>query len=258
MVRKECLQPALLIHQNDKMKYRVARISKGNGKFREIYIASKEDNARLRDLIPELEDILAKSDDYKANYAFQSGKNCALNAVQHIGYKYTLSMDLENYFDSISPGHVEKLIPHSIVKQCFIDGNPKQGLPTSPIISVIAFLSCDRQIIEALNKLSIDAVYTRYADDLVFSFDNPKNEGRIRFIVRQIVEKDGFKINDKKTKLQDAKNGRIIITGIAVDKRGLHATRRTKKKMRAAIHQKNESSLSGLSEWSKCKLPADF
>lgn len=237
------------------MEYRVARIPKGKGKFRYIHIASEKDNLQLRSLIPELERILEESDSCKVNYAFQRDKNCALNALQHIGYRYTLSMDLENFFDSISPEHVADLIPDLIIRQCFVDGNPKQGLPTSPIITTIAFFHCDQKIIETLNKLNISAVYTRYADDLIFSFNDSKVEGKIRFIVKQIVERNGFKVNEKKTKLQDSKNGRVIITGIAVDNRGLYATRRTKKKIRAAIHQNNENSLIGLNEWSKCKLP---
>ena len=167
-------------------------------------------------------------------------------------------MDLENFFDSITPGHVEGIIPEPIINQCFIDGNPKQGLPTSPIISIIAFLSCDKNIVETLNKLNINALYTRYADDLIFSFNDQKDEGKIRFIVKQIVEKHGFCINERKTQLQNSKNGRIIITGLAVDNKGIYATRRTKKKIRAAVHQNNESSLVGLIEWSKCKLPSAF
>lgn len=238
------------------MKYKVARIPKGNGKFRYIYIASEKDKLQLRSLIPELEGILEKSDSCKVNYAFQKNKNCVLNALQHIGYKFTLSMDIENFFDSISSAHVSGVIPELIIKQCFVDGSPKQGLPTSPIISTIAFLSCDTKIVETLNNLNINTVYTRYADDLIFSFNDSKDEGKIRFVVKQIVEKNGFKINENKTKLQDSRNGRVIITGIAVDSKGLYATRRTKKKIRAATHQKNEKSLIGLSEWSKCKLPS--
>ena len=106
-----------------------------------------------------------------------------------------------------------------------------------------------------LNKLDISAVYTRYADDLVFSFNERRYAGQICTIVRQIVENQGFKINERKTTLQDAKNGRVIVTGIAIDPKGLYPTRRTKKKIRAAIHQENSSSLRGLLDWSKCKLP---
>lgn len=126
------------------------------------------------------------------------------------------------------------------------------------MIATIAFLPCDRRIVELLGKLDIRAVYTRYADDLAFSFDDRRQAGRIGVIVRQIVEKHGFKINDRKTKLQDAKNGRTVITGLAIDSRGIYPTRRTRKKIRAAIHQQNIQSLRGLVEWSKCKLPASI
>lgn len=237
------------------MQYRTARIPKGRGKFREVIIPSKEDRARLRSLLPELERILDKLDGPSANFAFQRNKNCALKAFQHIGYRYTLSIDLEDFFDSINTEHVSGMIPARILEQCMVDGRARQGLPTSPIISTIAFLPLDGRILDALHSLRLEAVYTRYADDLVFSFDDRRISGAIKTIVRQIVTDAGFRINERKTRLQDSQNGRIVITGIGVDKDGLHATRRTKKRMRAAQHQNNHSSLSGLAEWAKCKVP---
>jgi len=190
------------------------------------------------------------------NYAFQKGKNCALNAIQHIGYRHTLSFDLKDFFNSVSPAHVLNAIPGWLIKECFVDGAPKQGLPTSPLIATIAFLHYDALLLEHLRRLRVEAVYTRYADDLVFSFDDARHAGKIRTVVRQVVERGGFKLNERKTKLQNATSGRIIVNGIAIDETGLHATRRTKKKIRAALHQKNASSAAGLIEWSKCKLPA--
>lgn len=238
------------------LAYKVARVPKGNGKYRELYILSREDRKRLRSLLPRLEAILQLNDDCGANYAFERGKNCVLNAFQHIGHRFTLSMDLENFFDSVSGHHVADVIPDDIIEQCFIEGSPKQGLPTSPLIATIAFLPCDRDVLVKLKKLGIAATYTRYADDLVFSFDDKKSAGKIKFIVRQVVEKHGFRLNDRKTTLQDARNGRVIINGLAVDVNGIHPTRATRKKIRAAAHQNNATSLAGLQEWAKCKLPS--
>lgn len=236
-------------------QYRIASIPKGNGKFREIYIASPNYNKRLRDLLPRLESIAASSDLCKANYAFEKGKNCALNALQHIGYRYTLSMDLENFFDSVTPNHVKGLLCDSLLEQCFIDGHPRQGLPTSPLIATIAFFACDAKIKSLCAKLGIQAIYTRYADDLVFSFNDRSASGKIQFIVRQTIARFGFTLNSRKTKLQDAKNGSRIVTGLAIDQNGIHATRRTRRKIRAAMHQQNSRNLLGLEEWAKCKLP---
>lgn len=237
------------------LKFRIARIPKGGGNFREIYIASPEGNRKLRALLPELESVLANVDECRANYAFEKGKNCALNALQHIGYRYTLSMDLEDYFNSVSAKHITDLIPSHITEQCLVHGHPKQGLPTSPLVATIAFTRCDKRLVNLLKKLGICAVYTRYADDLVFSFDNRKDAGKIRVIVRQAIDSFGFKVNERKTRLQDARNGRRIITGVAVDDAGIHPTRRTRRKIRAAIHQGNSEAVRGLEEWSKCKLP---
>ncbi|WP_083903026.1 reverse transcriptase family protein [Azoarcus sp. KH32C] len=240
------------------MLYTVSRIPKGRGKFREIYIPSSEYRLELRSMLPVLDEILSRLDIYKFNYAFQKNRNCALNALQHIGYKCTLSMDLEGFFDSITPAHLSGLVPDNIIERCFINGHPRQGLPTSPAISNIAFLECDKQIILALQKLSIKIAYTRYADDLTVSFDDKKDSGKIKCILQQAAERCGFKINHQKTKLQESTNGRVVITGIAVDRNGLHATRRTKKNLRAAIHQQNKASVNGLTEWSRCKLPNDY
>lgn len=237
------------------LSYRVVRTPKASGGSRQIYIASPEDNKFLRSYLPVLESILVESDTYSVNHAFEKNKNCALNAFKHIGCRYVLSLDLEDFFDSVHPVHVSGIIPEHIIEQCFIEGSPRQGLPTSPLIATIAFLKCDEKIVQMLGKFGIPATYTRYADDLIFSFNERRHAGQIAVIVRQTVEQYGFKINKTKTRLQDAKNGRVIITGIAVDSNGLHPTRRIKKKIRAAIHQENVGSASGLLEWSKCKLP---
>lgn len=235
--------------------YRISRIDKGNGKFRQIYIPSEEYKAELRALIPELERILEKLDIHKLNYAFQKGRNCVLNALQHTGYGYTLSMDIEDFFNNIGARHLAGLITSEHMDRCLIDGNPKQGLPTSPLIATIAFLRCDSEIHHALSKLNIKFSYTRYADDLTVSFDDFHHATAISFIIKQAVARHGFQINPTKTRIQRSKNGRRVITGIALSNEGPCATRRTKRKLRAAQHQGNTASARGLREWSSCKLP---
>ena len=237
------------------ISFRIARIPKGRGLYREIYIASKADRLELRRLLPQLQEIHERRDNIGAGYAFLKDRNCALMALQHIGLRYTLSMDLENFFESVTTRHVKGVLPTDLVDRCFINGRLRQGLPTSPVISNIAFIPFDSAIVGALKGLKIDAVYTRYADDLVFSYADVTAGGKIQALVRQIVESGGFKVNERKTRIQSAKNGRIVVAGVALDKSGLHATRKTRRKIRAALHQKKELSAAGLGEWAKCKLP---
>ena len=106
-----------------------------------------------------------------------------------------------------------------------------------------------------MKNYRIDAKYTRYADDLVVSFDNKKDIGKVIFLIKSIVNDAKFKINKKKTKIQNIKNGRIIITGVGIDKKGVYPTRKTIKKIRAAIYNNNQACNKGLQEWAKCKLP---
>ena len=237
------------------LSFRIVRIPKGRGSYREIYIVSEDDRVELRSLLPQLYKIQESRDILGASYAFQKDKNCALMALQHIGHCYTLSMDLENFFERVTARHVKDVLPQDLIDRCFIDGRLRQGLPTSPVISNIAFISFDSAIVLALRKQKINVVYTRYADDLVFSYADASAGGKIQTVVRQIMNEGGFKVNERKTKIQSTTNGRVIIVGVALDKSGLHATRKTRKKIRAAHHQKMTSSAAGLREWAKCKLP---
>ena len=233
-------------------------ISKKNGKYRRIFHLYREQKSQLRELIPYLEKVLLQHDVHKVNYAFIRNRNCVEHAMQHIAYKYVVSMDLENFFESVNRDHISKYLNEEIMDQCFISGAPQQGLPTSPIIANLAFLDCDKGILDALKKNNILSTYTRYADDLVVSFDNKRDIGKVIFILSNIANKAGFKINKKKTKIQNINNGRIVITGVAIDNKGVHPTRKTLKKIRAAKHQKNKESLLGLTEWAKCNLPRHF
>ncbi len=235
--------------------YKISLIPKGNNQFRMIYKISGERKRELKALLPRLNEILVFNDKFHSNYAFTKGRNSVMNAHEHIGREYVISFDIENFFDTINRSHVSSLIEKSIINSCFIDGAPRQGLPTSPIISSIAFLKCDGEIIESLNSLKISYTYTRYADDITIGFDDQESIKKIKSIMPAVLKKHGFNINGKKTKTQSISNGRVIITGVAIDKNGVYPTRKTMKKIRAATHQGNEESLFGLYEWAQCKLP---
>lgn len=236
-------------------KWRVAKIPKRNKKFRMLYIPDSNTAAISKACIPRLRKILDDIRTADVSYAFESHRNCALNAAAHIGYAFTLSVDLEDFFDSITETSVKSVIPDDIRKICFTDGAPRQGFPSSPIISNIAMAKVDEKIIGLLARLERNARYTRYADDLTFSFDTPGLELAIVCALHPLLDQHGFKINTSKTCLQSAKNGRRIITGIGVSDDGIHPTRETRRRIRAALHQQNEVSAKGLQEWAKCKFP---
>ncbi len=137
-----------------------------------MFVPSDPFKKHLKKHLPDLLNIFYK---YVLHdnicHAFLPNKNCVTNAEQHIGFKYNLSVDIENFFDSIKPCHVDKKIPENIIEDCFIDDAPRQGLPTSPLISNIALIEIDNEIIARVSKFTDDFVYTRYADDISISFN---------------------------------------------------------------------------------------
>lgn len=233
---------------------------KKRGEYREICVPHKKLKHELRDILVSLENVLKnleRNGNINKNiiHGFVSERSPVTNAKPHIGYKYTLSMDLANFFDNVKPEHVKNIISKEIIDKVFINGSPKQGLPTSPLVCNIAATKMDSSIIKFLKKKNLNVVYTRYADDLSFSFNDKQYYILLKDHIKQIVNKTGFKINESKTRLQSSKFGNREVTGVMVGENGISVSRKFKRKMRAAKHQNNKSSFAGMEEWSKLKTP---
>ena len=256
------------------LSYRDFLIPKKNGKPRRISAPSKELLKYQHNLMPGLYAYHAKQEKIlnceNIQHGFIPNHNCVTAATQHIGYKYTIIMDLENFFDSCNLSH----FPKSITRYSHLfheKGHCAQGFATSPILSAIASLPMVNEIKHALismhnnatnnmDRLEPDVDYsshafTIYADDLQFSTNHAK---LIKHIINQvtiIAESHGFKINRNKTRVRKSINGYRRILGINVGDDHIRATRKIMRKIRAADHQGNFHSKGGLTTWSLCKFP---
>ncbi len=192
---------------------------------------------------------------------FRAGKSPVTNALRHIGYKFTLSVDLKDFFDTVTRKTCRYLSDDEVGKVMVFNGEMEcsaQGLPTSPAVANLAALDMDVAIIRFIKKkLGGEVVYTRYADDLTFSFNDFWAYQKIVQFLLSTVSKFGFKINKKKTRLQDARFGKREITGVWVSESGLSVSRRLKRRLRAAKHQHEDAVANGLQEWSMLKPPQD-
>lgn len=266
---------------NDSEEIRVKKVILQTGrKKRNIFIPGESTKRFYRQLLPKLytiHDRLAVED---VAHGFLPGFSCISQATMHIGYRYTISLDIKDFFDNVRRKHLDNYIEVEMLNYLLIDGSPRQGLPTSPIVANIALSVVDEKILEELNSLNFDKktdlhtndpnagltlaemgfseayrvqskpfVYTRYADDISVSFDNPLATNKIISVVKDVLERYGFALNGPKTKVLNGKNGHRIICGVGVSMNDIHITRKTKKKIRAARHQKNYSSLLGLYSW---------
>jgi RNA-directed DNA polymerase len=158
-----------------------------------------------------------------------------------------LNLDLKDFFTSISASRVKALflakhfefpeeIATALALLCSYRGQLPTGSPCSPVLSNFICLELDHSL-QAFAQ-SNGLFYTRYADDLTFSSDRAIQQSMIE-VLRQIIVKNGFQINDKKFRLRTA-NRKQIVTGITVNEK-VNVDRRFLKKTRAMLHdlQKN-------------------
>ena len=241
---------------------RVFTIRKKSGKLRIIAAPDDAQKLSLRALVGPLTDAAAKLDTAGVMHGFARARSPITMAKAHAGKRYTLSIDLSDFFDHVTPAHLAGKIPTDVLRVIMptapLAGGDVahcwQGLPTSPAAANIAAAAMDRAIITKLKKVCPERViYTRYADDLVFSFDNPATRLLLLAEIPQITSRCGWKINAGKTRFQPASAGRRDVCGVLIATDGtLHPRRATRKKLRAALHQGNRASAAGLAEW--CRL----
>jgi hypothetical protein len=255
----------------------IKQIPKKSGGFRTIYVPNEEEKKTFREKLPYLHELQAKYCNPRIVHGFSKGHNIVTNAMQHVGKQYTTCFDIKDFFDSVSIWLVhrvlvqtnllnstEKVMEHGdgFIEQfgfCFIEGAARQGLPTSPLLANIAASSIDSQILKFINALVNETIiYTRYADDLTFSYDDPCVKDMLLRRIPSLLLEESFEINEKKTRTMSAKKGRRIITGIAVGEKDIYVPRRIKRKLRAAIHNKNRKTAIGFTEYCKLKLPRDI
>lgn len=151
-------------------------------------------------------------------------RNIYTNALAHTRGHWFLNIDLQNYFHTVTHQHVYDLFrntlgfPEGVAKlitrlSCH-KGCLPMGAPSSPVVSNWVFYFLDR-LFEGLAH-EREGIYTRYADDLTFSFPRPP-EDQFLDLLRSNLLKNGFQVNEKKVRLQ----GRLEqpeITGLCVGK----------------------------------------
>lgn len=236
---------------DNKGRYRQFIIPKKSGGERTI----SSPNHSLKNILYYVNEIFKAF--YRPNqYAcgFVEGKSIVDNAKKHNGKNYVFNIDLSDFFTSVDQARVWgrlKAKPYcfkqsmaSIIaglcamKMVMPDGRIRyvlpQGAPTSPILTNMICERLDNLLGHLASKYKVD--YSRYADDMTFSsMHNVYQKGSdFRKELREIIEGQGFKINDKKTRL-DIRGFRQEVTGLTVGVKP-NVTRSYVKNIRAILH----------------------
>jgi RNA-directed DNA polymerase len=229
--------------------YKTYSIRKKNGSFRTIDHPSKQLKAMQRWLLTY---VLNGVPIHPAAMAYQKKKSILDNARLHAGSRYLLRMDCKDFFPSITEDDLRALIasrpsafpewrPYDIDLFCKLvckNGRLTIGAPTSPALSNAVCYDMDSQLTEISTKVGV--TYSRYADDLFFSTNQPNVlstlESAVTSTIASLTLPRGLKINPAKTR-HSSKRGTRRVTGITLGSDGKpYVGRQLKRRIRAMIH----------------------
>ena len=246
--------------------YQTFEIEKKSGGVRIIHAPNDElkfVQKRLANLLWMTQKKIWKENNIKANisHAFEEKKSIITNAKIHRNKKFVLNVDLEDFFSSFHFGRVKGFfekdnnfkVPEDvalIIAQltCY-QGSLPQGSPSSPIITNLICKIMDFRILKLAKKYKLD--YSRYADDLTFSTNNTLFLSQETIFLKKLnkeIDRAGFKLNAKKTRLQ-FNSSRQEVTGLVVNKK-ISVPREYYKNTRAMAHnlyKNGEFTINGVS-----------
>jgi RNA-directed DNA polymerase len=179
-------------------------------------------------------------------HGFLVDRSIVTNARRHIGKRFVLNVDIENFFGSISFRRIKTVLalePFNLnkVKEplgflisnlCCNEGVLPQGGPCSPILTNAVCQRLDRKLFQLAK--SNHAVYSRYADDITFSSDSEIFTALFIDQIGKIIKSEGFDLNKSKTRIQNSAQKQVV-TGITVNRK-LNVDRNFVRNIRAILN----------------------
>jgi len=231
------------------------------------------------------EKLLSQQTPHSASTAFSAGCDPLKNAQLHCGAKWLVKMDITDFFEAISERQVYRvfksfgyrpLLAFQMARICTRIspeslkyrnkrwrtkgqeiGHLPQGAPTSPLLANLVCLKLD----QSLQKIAEDygCVYSRYADDLVFSANDFNRSKSSELIKKTSVELGamGFRRNRQKTNVCPP-GTRKIVTGLLVDQAEPRLTREFRERIEVHLFYAKKHGVIDHSKQRKFRSPLGF
>ena len=175
-------------------------------------------------------------------FGFVSGRSHIGAAYCHLGAQWVISADIQNFFPSVSRLRIARSLAeigyhdHATIGVitslvCYGHGLA-QGSPASPILSNIVLRHLDTKLSQLAH--ATNTIYTRYADDIVFS-GQQGNPTIMLDRICQVIESDGWRISERKKHVQQTP-GRLKVHGLLVHGTKLRLTKGYRNRIRAYRH----------------------
>lgn len=226
--------------------YSVKHINKKNGGTRVLNIPESYTKSAQSKLNDTLQRVYKPPKPVHAflNSAYHEKRSIVTNASAHTDKAIVINVDIDSFFDSINFGRVRGLfiakpyfvdekIATKLAQLCTYMNMLPQGAPSSPIISNMICMKLDHQLVQLAKEYN--AIYTRYADDITFSSgDLELNSTKLLKQIKRITNKNGFKLNAKKTRIQKYTHKQVV-TGLKVNK-FVNIDRKYIRELRSMLH----------------------
>ena len=223
-------------------KYRHFTVPKRGGGIRFIHEPHPELKRMQRRILRRLLRRLAC---HPAATGFRPGLSIVHNAIPHVGKAVVVRMDIRNFFLNTRAERVARYFRflgwkrqavNVLCRLCTDMGGLPQGAPTSPMLSNLVNYPLDARLAALARRLGAD--YTRYVDDLTFSFaeDDPS---AVRYLVRRtkgILAEYGYWIHHRKKLRICRQHQQQLVTGLVVN-RQVNLPRKTRRWLRAVKHR---------------------
>jgi len=221
--------------------YRQFRIAKRSGGTRTL---SAPEPALKRVQRTVARRLLARLPSHPAATGFERGYSIAINAAAHAGSAVVLRMDIREFFHSTTAPRVRDYFrllgwdPQAaelLTTLCTHQGHLPQGAPTSPRLSNLVNYLMDVRLAGLAARVA--GLYTRYADDITFSFPVDNREA-IRCAIRMtkiIVKAFGYRLHHKRKLSIRRQHQCQRVTGLVVNDH-VALPRRTRRWLRAVEH----------------------
>lgn len=240
-----------MIARSASKRYKEISINKKDGSKRIIHHPARELKAIQRFIH---NDILTKLYVHPSVYSYRQGINLKDHLSVHKAVNFLARLDFKNFFNSIDSADVTNFIDKNssfidsnwthddtilLVKLVCYKGALTIGAPTSPSLSNSICHQLDEKIFNYCHEHSI--FYSRYADDLYFSTNEPEIlfsiSKQIIKIIKSIEYPKNLWLNNKKT-IHSSKKHLRKITGLVLTPEDNISIGRDKKRfLRSQIFQ---------------------
>jgi len=227
------------------IRYWWHRVSKRGGGSRLLHSPNPELKSVQRRLLRR---VFGRLKIHPAAKGFRRGESIATHARLHVGQAVVVRMDIQNFFPSTRGPRLEKwfrgigwnrtatrLLQRLTLRWSGQSYCLPQGAPTSPILSNLVNFRMDARLAGLARRSG--ARYSRYADDLIFSFavdDRRFIRGVIRR-VRRILAQSGYRMHARPKLRWMRRHQPQWITGLVVNEK-VQLPRHLRRWLRAVEH----------------------